>query len=217
MDTPTQEALKFGCVVSDPPWSFSNKGTRAAADNHYPTMSLSQVLRIPVDEWVAPDACLFLWVPSAMLADGLRVMDFWGFSQKQTLVWVKSTAEGKLQIGLGNYFRHAHELVLFGTRGRFKALVHNLPTVFWAPRGKHSAKPEALQDMAEKIAPGPYLEMFARRQRPGWHTWGGEVPAQPDPSLLVNALAEDREIHWDARHLPGDADRWTDFGEVRHD
>src|SRR3972149_3867806 len=134
---------KLGCLVSDPPWQFGNTRTRAAAEDHYSTMSIRQIIRLPVEDWMADDSCLFLWVTAAHLKEGLKVMDAWGFEPKQNLIWIKTTETGRLRIGLGNYFRHAHEMCLFGTRGHFKALAHDLPTVFWAPRGEHSTKPEA--------------------------------------------------------------------------
>lgn len=167
--------MSFGCVVADPPWRYSNTSSRAAAENHYPTMPTRQIIRLPVEDWVAPDAHLYCWTTDAHLRDAFDVVAAWGFEYKMTLVWVKVGEAGKLQIGLGNYFRHAHELCLFGTRGKAPALVHDLPSVFWAPRGRHSAKPQILQDWAEKLSPGPYLEVFARSQRPSWAVWGNEV------------------------------------------
>ncbi len=107
------------------------------------------------------------------LAAGLRVMEQWGFTYKMTIVWLK-IKNGKPQIGLGNYFRHAHELCLFGVRGRCPALNHALPSFFWAERREHSEKPEELQNLAQQLSPGPFLEMFARRQRPGWVPYGLE-------------------------------------------
>jgi len=166
--------MSFGTIVADCPWQFSNRASRAAAENHYPTMTTREITRLPVEDWAAPNSCLYLWTTDAHLDDAMAVINAWGFAYKMTLVWVKMN--GSLQLGLGNYFRHAHELVLFGTRGKPETRDHALPSVFFAPRTKHSAKPEVLQDMAEKLSPGPYLEMFARRQRPGWTAWGNEIP-----------------------------------------
>lgn len=167
---------RAGCIVADPPWHFDNQRTRAAAVRHYPTMKVDEIARLPVEKWARPNAHLYLWVTAAHLSEGLTVMKAWGFNYKHSIVWVKTKTAPTLQIGLGNYFRHAHELCLFGVRGSAPARVHNLPTVFFAPRGRHSAKPPVLQDWAEELSPGPRLEMFARRARAGWATWGNEAP-----------------------------------------
>jgi len=124
----------------------------------------------------ARDAHLYLWTTASHLSEALYLMGWWGFTYKLPLVWVKTKAPGeKVQIGLGNYFRHAHELCLFGVRGRAPALVHNLSTVIYAPRQRHSQKPEELQERAELLSPGPRLELFARRHRRGWTGWGNQL------------------------------------------
>lgn len=171
------DVLKFGTIIADPPWEFENVRTRAAAENHYPTLPTRQIIRLPVEDWAADNSHLYLWVTAAHLKDGLQVMEAWGFDYKQYLTWVKVSENGKLQIGLGNYYRHATEICLFGTRGKAKALVHDLPNVFWAPRSKHSRKPDTIHEWAEKLSPEPRLEMFARRGRLGWASWGNEAPS----------------------------------------
>ena len=105
------------------------------------------------------------------------MMKAWGFSLKTTVVWGKRTRHGRPAFGAGHYFRGAHELVLFGVRGRCPALSRRERTYFEAETGEHSVKPELLQDMAERVSPGPRLELFARRRRAGWTTWGDQVPA----------------------------------------
>lgn len=166
---------KFGCVLADPPWQYGNTSSRAAAENHYQTLPTAKLMCMPVEQMTLPNAHLYLWVTAAHLADGLMVMNSWGFTYKMNLVWVKTKTAPKLQIGLGNYFRHAHELCLFGVRGRAVGAVHNLPSVLFAPRGQHSSKPELLQDWVEKLSPGPYLELFARRPRANWTVWGNQA------------------------------------------
>ena len=177
------------CVVADPPWSFKDSGSRIAPDAKvrrarrggvariYGTMPLSWIAGLPVASVVAPSAHLYLWCPSALLEEGLVVMKAWGFRLKTTRVWDKRTRTGKRAFGAGHYFRGAHELVLFGVRGRCPALSRRERTIFEGEVGPHSRKPEALQDHAELVSPGPRLELFARRQRPGWTCWGNEVPA----------------------------------------
>ncbi len=172
-------------MVADNPWRFKDAGSRIAPDatvrrgkkrrQLYGTMPTEWLARMPVAAVAARDAHLYLWVPSALLADGLVVLCAWGFTLKTTLVWGKRTKHGKRAFGAGHYFRGAHELVLFGVRGRCPARSRSERTLFEAPVGEHSQKPELLQDMAERVSPGPYLELFARRPREGWVVWGNEA------------------------------------------
>lgn len=177
------------CIVADPPWSFNDKGSRIAPDaatlrvqrsfeatRIYLTMPTSWIASLPVEEIAARSAHLYLWCPSALLDHGLVVMRQWGFTLKTTVVWDKVTKHGKPAFGAGHYFRGAHELVLFGVRGRCPAKVRNVRSRFEAAVGAHSVKPELLQDLAELVSPGPRLELFARRARPGWTVWGNEAP-----------------------------------------
>lgn len=206
----------FGVIVADPPWSFDNKATRAAAEDHYATMSPAELIYMPVKEIAAANAHLALWTTDTHKELAFHVMEAWGFKYKCEAVWVKTNdietqlyvdAEGAikiahfltnkwakedneqmirnephytpaalgLQIGLGNYFRHAHETVLFGTRGKASARIKNVPSVFFAPRQEHSQKPEILQTFLEQMSNPPGLELFARRVRPGWTMWGNEA------------------------------------------
>lgn len=159
----------YRTIVADPPWRYDNRGTRGAATDHYPTMDLDTICDLaPTYVPAADDAHLYLWATNAFLRDAFTVMEEWGFSYKTCLTWVKP------QIGLGNYFRNATEHVLFGVRGRLKIQQNNVPTWFKAKRGKHSVKPESFFELVESCSPGPYLEMFARRRRPGWDVWGNE-------------------------------------------
>jgi N6-adenosine-specific RNA methylase IME4 len=173
---------RASCVIADPPWKFKNAGSRGAAQNHYPTMSIRELCALPVDQWVRDNAYLFMWVVDGVL-DGddpygncFTVMRHWGFKFKMTLAWAKVSKLGKVQMGMGNYIRHSHEMVLFGVRGRMPPLNRAQLSLFWGPRGQHSRKPDNLHEIAEKISPPPYLEMFARRGRPGWFSWGNEAP-----------------------------------------
>lgn len=178
------------CVVADPPWSFKDRGSRIAPDADvrrarrggvvriYSTMPLTWIAGLPVASIVARAAHLYLWCPSALLAEGLVVVRAWGFTLKTTLVWNKVTSGGRPAFGAGHYYRGAHELVLFGVRGRCPALSRSERTRFEGVVGEHSRKPEVLQDMAERVSPGPRLELFARRQRPAWTCWGNQLPAE---------------------------------------
>lgn len=169
----------FTTLVADPPWRYENRATRAAAENHYTTLSIPELCDLHVDGravagWTAPAAHLYLWTTNAFLRQAFDVLDAWGFTYRTTLVWVKS------QLGIGNYFRSSHEFVLFGTRGDLKVKDSNQRSWFEAARGRHSAKPDRFYDLVEIVSPGPYLELFGRPSplfgaREGWTVWGDEA------------------------------------------
>lgn len=161
----------FATIVADPPWRYDNKATRGAAEDHYPTMSVEELCELPVDEWSAEQAHLYLWTTNGFLRESFAVLDAWGFAYKTTLVWVKP------QIGMGNYFRSSSEYVLFGVRGKLRTRDCNQPNWFQASRGKHSQKPGVFFDLVELASFPPYLEMFARQRRlnPEWSYWGNEA------------------------------------------
>lgn len=177
----------YGCVVADPPWSFRDAGSRVAPDAAvrrggrdrrviYQTMPLEWICALPVKAVAARSSHLYLWCPSTLLrSHGFPVLDAWGFDYKTTLVWRKLTRSGRPAFGAGHWFRGAHELLLFGVRGRCPARSRSERSVFDGVVGPHSRKPEELQDAAERVSPGPYLELFARRPRPGWVVWGNEA------------------------------------------
>ncbi len=165
---------KFGTIVVDPPWQFANTSSRGSAEDHYKTLEVGQLALLPVEAMAADQAHLYLWTTDTHMQAAFWLMQQWGFTYKQNLVWVKVN-NGKLQMGMGNYYRHAHELLLFGTRGSCKAEAHNLMSVFWAPRGEHSVKPDALYTMAETLSPGPRADIFARRKRDNWICWGNQL------------------------------------------
>lgn len=166
---------RFDVIVADPPWrdDFGRTCSRAT-ERHYETMDLEAICAYEFP--AANAALLFLWSTAPMLAQALRVMTRWGFEYRTNLVWDKGKA------GTGKWVRGRHEHVLLGRRGGFGAPMPGsikLPeSVIVAPRRRHSEKPEALQEMIERVYPGRrYLELFARRQRPGWTAWGDEVDA----------------------------------------
>lgn len=161
---------KFGVVVADPPWRFRDRGTpNRRLSRCYGMLSLKDICELPVARFALPNSVLLLWCPSAMVRDGLRVMAAWGFDYETMAVWVKP------RIGMGHYFRSAHELVLLGTRGRPEVKFYLQPSWFFASVQDDSHKPEELYDIVERMFNGPYLEMFARRRRPGWGVWGDQV------------------------------------------
>lgn len=160
-------STEFPCIVIDPPWRYDNVATRGAAEDHYPTMSLDDLadLELPA----AANAHLYLWVTNGFIRQGFDLLDAWDFTYKTILTWCKP------QIGMGNWFRNSTEHVLFATRGKLPTLRNDCPTHFVANRTKHSAKPESFYDLVESCSPGPWLEMFARRRRFHWDTWGNEA------------------------------------------
>lgn len=167
-DDPDADAppATFSTIVIDPPWRYENTITRGAAEDHYPTMSLGELadLELPADD----NAHLYLWVTNGFLREAFDLIDAWGFIYKACITWCKP------QIGMGNYFRNSTEHVYFALRGSLPTNANNVPTWFTADRTRHSAKPECFYDLVERSSPGPRLEMFARRRRLGWHTWGNE-------------------------------------------
>lgn len=161
----------FATIVADPPWQYDNKATRGAAEDHYPTMSVDELVALPVKDWAGDEAHLYLWTTNGFLRESFDVLEAWGFTYKTTLVWVKP------QIGMGNYFRSSSEYVLFGVKGGLRTKDSNQRNWFEAPRGKHSAKPGLFFDLVERASFPPYLEMFARQRRlsPEWDYWGNEA------------------------------------------
>jgi N6-adenosine-specific RNA methylase IME4 len=165
---------RYGVLYADPPWRFTAysrvTGMDRAADNHYPTLNLEEISTLQVP--AAPDCALFLWATVPMLPHALHVMDAWDFAYKSSLVWVKD------HIGTGYWLRNRHEYLLIGTRGSVPApAMGTQPTsVIEAPRGRHSAKPDAAAEMIERLYPTvPKLELFARKRREGWDSWGNEL------------------------------------------
>jgi len=171
----------FATILADPPWQFQNRTGKMAPEHkrllRYPTMELEEVLELPVRQVAAARSHLYLWVPNALLAEGLEVMRRWGFTYKGNLVWYKIRKDGGPDgRGVGFYFRNVTELVLFGVRGSMRTLKPGRTQVNLLPTRKreHSRKPDEIFDIIEDCSPGPYLELFARFPREGWTQWGNE-------------------------------------------
>lgn len=164
------DGQRFGTIYADPPWSYANRGTRGAAHGHYQGMTLEALAALPVGDLAAPDAHLHLWITSPLLLEAGRLFQAWGFEYVSSFVWEKD------RLGLGNYWRINHEILLLGVRGQARSFrARNLPSVARLPRRKHSAKPEEIRQMIEQASPGPYLELFGRRTAPGWTVYGDQV------------------------------------------
>ena len=161
--------LRFACIYADPPWRYGNQGTRAATGNHYPTMSVPEICEMPIGSLAEERAHLHLWTTNGFLFDARLVLEAWGFAYKSCLVWVKP------QMGLGNYWRVAHEFLLLGVRGGLPFGDRSMRSWVVAKRAGHSVKPEAVRQMIETVSLGPYLELFGRRRIPGWTVFGNQV------------------------------------------
>ena len=151
---------------------------------HYPTLSLAEIREIPVQEFIVEPAHLYLWIPNALLEEGLQVMKTWGFTYKTNIIWHKTRKDGSTDRGgPGYYFRNATEVVLFSVRGRCAQTLkpgRTQPNYLSHPRQGHSIKPDQLYTLIEGCSPGNYLEMFARRRRINWESWGNQLGGNTD-------------------------------------
>ena len=184
----------FETLLADPPWRFQNRTGKMAPEHarlaRYATMTHDDIVSLPVSEIAAPQAHLYLWVPNALLAEGLDVMKQWGFTYKTNLVWFKTRKDGGPDgRGVGFYFRNVTELVLFGVKGSLRTgdAGRTQVNLFAERKREHSRKPEALYDIIESCSSGPYIELFARHARANWHQWGDELN-EPAPSGLRDAV-----------------------------
>src|SRR5438874_1208209 len=172
----------FGTILADPPWRFQNRTGKMAPEHQrllrYGTMSMEEILELPVAKLSAAQSHLYLWVPNALLAEGLEVMRRWGFTYKTNLVWYKIRKDGGPDgRGVGFYFRNVTELVLFGVRGSLRTSAPGRRQVNLLPTRKreHSRKPDELYRIIMRCSRGPYLELFARHKIAGWSQWGNEM------------------------------------------
>ena len=179
---------RFSTLLADPPWRFMNRTGKVAPEHRrlsrYDTMTTAEIRALPVAEIVAEQAHLYLWVPNALIADGLAVMESWGFSYKSNLVWAKRRKDGGPDgRGVGFYFRNVTEIILFGVRGSMRTLPpgRRQVNIIETRKREHSRKPDEQYEIIEACSPGPYLELFARYSRPGWTSWGLEAGDDVEP------------------------------------
>lgn len=172
---------QYSTILADPPWQFQNRTGKVAPEHRrllrYPTMALKEIMDLPLSRLAAARSHLYLWVPNALLMEGLQVMEAWGFTYKTNLVWCKVRKDGGPDgRGVGFYFRNVTELILFGVKGSMRTLPpgRTQVNVFSTRKREHSRKPDEIYDLIESCSPGPYLELFARFCRDGWHQWGNE-------------------------------------------
>ena len=171
--TERAEGKTYPTIIIDPPWDWSDEGDQdqyGRARPTYATMTIQQITDLPVAELSKKNAHLYLWITNRSLPKGFALLEAWGFRYVTCLTWCKPS------FGMGNYYRGSTEHILFGVRGSLPLLRNDVGTWFEADRSKrHSAKPQEFYDLIETCSPGPWLEMFARNERPGWTTWGAEV------------------------------------------
>lgn len=172
----------FATILADPPWRFENRTGKMAPEHQrllrYPTMTLAEILELPVRQLAASECHLYLWVPNALITEGLEVMKRWGFTYKTNLVWYKVRKDGGPDgRGVGFYFRNVTELVLFGVRGSMRTLQRGRTqtNIICTRKREHSRKPDELYGIIEACSPPPRVELFARHRRPGWVQWGNEI------------------------------------------
>ncbi len=177
------EGKKFHTVLADPPWQFQNRTGKMAPEHkrlaRYPTMTLEEIKALPVRDVVEEPAHLYLWVPNALLAEGLEVMKAWGFTYKTNLIWYKVRKDGGPdRRGVGFYFRNVTEMVLFGVRGKNARTLQpgrSQENIIVSRKREHSRKPDEQYAIIESCSPGPYLELFARGTRENWTAWGNQA------------------------------------------
>ena len=195
---------RFSTVLADPPWQFQNKTGKIAPEHkrlaRYSTLKLPEIMALPVERCVTDTAHLYLWVPNALLPEGLEVMRAWGFNYKTNIIWQKIRKDGGPDgRGVGFYFRNVTENLLFGVRGKNARTLQpgrtQVNTIATRKR-EHSRKPDEQYPLIQSCSPGPFLEMFARGERKGWAIWGDQAHAEytPDWDTYSNHSQKHREI-----------------------
>ncbi|TBN37739.1 S-adenosylmethionine-binding protein [Paracoccus subflavus] len=191
----TAGAVRFGTILADPPWQFQNRTGKMAPEHkrlsRYPTMTLDANCDLPVEAVADARAHLYLWVPNALLPEGLKVMEHWGFTYKSNLIWYKVRKDGGPdRRGVGFYFRNVTEILLFGVRGKDVRTLdpgRSQENIIATQKREHSRKPDEQYDLIEACSWGPRLEMFARGPRQNWIVWGNQSEDyQPDWPTYAN-------------------------------
>jgi N6-adenosine-specific RNA methylase IME4 len=171
--------LSYSVILADPPWSFkiySSKGAKKSPQAQYSCMDLPAIKALPVAKLAAPNAVCIMWATAPMLPQALETMAAWGVTYKTSGAWAKQSSTGeKWAFGTGYLFRSAAEFFLLGTIGSPKSLAKNIRNLIIAPVREHSRKPDEMHERIERQFSGPYVELFARQQRPGWDCWGNQT------------------------------------------
>ncbi len=186
---------KYCTIYADPPWQFANRTGKMAPENkrlsRYSTMKLNDIMKLPVSSAAAEKSHLYLWVPNALLPEGLEVMRAWGFEYKTNLIWEKVRKDGMPDgRGVVFYFRNVTEILLFGIRGENNRTLQpgrSQVNLLRSIKREHSRKPDEFINLIESCSPGPYLEMFARGDRDNWDMWGDQATSSYEPTWTTYA------------------------------
>jgi len=189
------DGKKYRTIYADPPWQFQNRTGKVAPEHRrltrYETMRLDDIKALPVAELAEEKSHLYLWVPNALLPEGLEVMKAWGFEYKTNIIWEKIRHDGAPDgRGVGFYFRNVTEMLLFGIRGgknRTLDPARSQVNIIRSVKREHSRKPDEVIPLIEACSPGPYLELFARGDRPGWDMWGNQAVEGYEPTWATYA------------------------------
>ena len=189
------DGKKYRTILADPPWQFQNRTGKMAPEHkrlaRYSTMTLAEIKSIPVNEVTDLKAHLYLWVPNALLPEGLEVMNAWGFEYKTNIIWEKVRKDGEPDgRGVGFYFRHVTEVLLFGIIGaqnRTLAPARSQVNIVRSMKREHSRKPDEIISIIETCSEGPFLEMFARGVREDWTLWGNQATDEYSPDWATYA------------------------------
>lgn len=210
----------FQTILADPPWQFKNRTGKVAPEHkrlgRYSTMTLDEIKALPVADVTAPNAHLYLWVPNALLPEGIATMEAWGFRYVSNVIWAKRRKDGGPDgRGVGFYFRNVTEPILFGVKGSMRTLppARSQVNMIETRKREHSRKPDEQYDFIERCSPGPYLEMFARYPQPGWHVWGDESGEEVTPRGKVHRGYAGGEIERTLFDVDNDDDLTPPFVE----
>jgi N6-adenosine-specific RNA methylase IME4 len=181
---------RFSTILADPPWRFINRTGKMAPEHRrlarYETMATADIADLPVSQIAEERAHLYLWVPNALLPDGLRVMKEWGFEYKSNIVWHKVRKDGGSDgRGVGFYFRNVTELLLFGVRGKGARTLgpgRRQVNLVATRKREHSRKPDEIYDIIEACSWEMRIELFARGTREGWRSWGNQADESYEPT-----------------------------------
>lgn len=186
---------KFSTVLADPPWQFTNRTGKMAPEHkrlqRYSTLPLKEIKELPVESIVKDTAHLYLWVPNALIAEGLQVMAAWGFTYKTNIIWYKIRKDGGPdRRGVGFYFRNVTEILLFGVKGKSARTLQpgrTQPNIMTTRKREHSRKPDEQYKIIESCSWDPFVELFARGPRKNWFTWGDQSEEySPDWNTYTN-------------------------------
>lgn len=181
--------MKYKTILCDPPWKFNDKLDKSRT-LPYNVLTVQDLIYLPFEDLVDKEAHLYLWVPLALLYEGMCLIDVWNFDYKTLIVWEKLTKHGKKWFGMGHYFRGTLEVCLFGTRNNLKTRTNNTRNSFEAkkPDRHHSSKPDEMYEIIEKNSYPPYLELFATQKREGWDSVGHEIDGRDIRDVLEEMI-----------------------------